>query len=787
MNRHLPLRQRIAIGVVLFSLCACAALGADPSPGERVAELEAALHGGDWRPLDFRSPIFSEVFGAALENQSRDEIIRRVAAQFSLPAASAELATDAVVREAVVRQRSIRDRRPFEPSDSAAITADLLEAARRAPDSLLLLQYLIRYIDRREETSDVRQLAETIAGIVRTGKEPGRTSLELMATTSSTDYVCPLTEVVRERSPSDPVLLRVLTRSVWNHALRAALLEGAALTTGGKDEAGLAEARLESLLRIGLAAEAIAMFEALPTEVRALVLDGSEQPVAYPNAGIPQSVPLQDLRLDLAAAFFLGGQSSRAGELRDSWLRSPHCRHGQPTCEAQSALLGELLRPAAADTFGAVAAALNREAGYPALWARVLAALCLRGNLRPGASRFLQTAADLLRVERITGDKLSCIAAWYSEPKARLDRAIDALVASLDADAGRLAERSRPPARAVLRSISGLESPAFRDRPLPPGFAPIELSDKESYERLKELRAIHRIPAEWNLHRVESVGDTRYAIVSRREGAPQGGLWVARSKAGAPWSQPLYLRIRGSSPYSVRPASSLPLVSEDGSQLQIEVDSWEHREPPSMILRKPPVQHSGLYLEIPFSAIEKDTDGDGLTDLLEDALGLDPLNSDTDGDGIGDAEDPIPNLAWTPRPSEESRVVAAVIEKWMGWNSMGRVNASGIIGRSRREPEPDDPLPGAEVLYRRVHVVVGDPSLFSPMSPSVRLIVVPESEAKPGKPPYLQGAFRINWVLMNKEGTKALVDWSADWQWGTFEVEKKGDRWSATLTRHAMS
>jgi len=45
---------------------------------------------------------------------------------------------------------------------------------------------------------------------------------------------------------------------------------------------------------------------------------------------------------------------------------------------------------------------------------------------------------------------------------------------------------------------------------------------------------------------------------------------------------------------------------------------------------------------IPVDDLEKDSDGDNLTDILEKRLGTDPHNSDTDSDGIRDHEDGAP-------------------------------------------------------------------------------------------------------------------------------------------------
>src|SRR5207248_8573014 len=60
-------------------------------------------------------------------------------------------------------------------------------------------------------------------------------------------------------------------------------------------------------------------------------------------------------------------------------------------------------------------------------------------------------------------------------------------------------------------------------------------------------------------------------------------------------------------------------------------------------------------------AIRQDTDGDGLTDIVEARLGTNPRKPDSDGDGLSDLVDPCPNAA--PRPlSDAERIVAACIE-----------------------------------------------------------------------------------------------------------------------------
>lgn len=54
----------------------------------------------------------------------------------------------------------------------------------------------------------------------------------------------------------------------------------------------------------------------------------------------------------------------------------------------------------------------------------------------------------------------------------------------------------------------------------------------------------------------------------------------------------------------------------------------------------------------------RDSDDDGLTDIEEQRLGLDPHNPDTDGDGIKDGDDICPNLSQkTTAVDEDSELI----------------------------------------------------------------------------------------------------------------------------------
>lgn len=133
----------------------------------------------------------------------------------------------------------------------------------------------------------------------------------------------------------------------------------------------------------------------------------------------------------------------------------------------------------------------------------------------------------------------------------------------------------------------------------------------------------------WGLGFSEALGDL-------------GDLWIVQ-KVNGKWVNPTYTgmsiskRITGSVGVLIKRRKMGGLTAE-----QLLQSDW-----PSIIAKE--------------KDIEKDSDHDGLTDLVEKQLGTDPTKKDTDGDGDADDVDPWPNAPFR-NLSDEEQIVAAVFQ-----------------------------------------------------------------------------------------------------------------------------
>ena len=136
--------------------------------------------------------------------------------------------------------------------------------------------------------------------------------------------------------------------------------------------------------------------------------------------------------------------------------------------------------------------------------------------------------------------------------------------------------------------------------------------------------------------------DSKY--VETFAGEPE--LWVAYSDDnGKTWSH-YYTGIGQKQPLFVKWYSSYPLINEQGD---LQIEACLLRQMSSFILPfgAPSYQlvKDGLLLTLDLRTLRKDSDGDGLTDIVESKFRTDTNNDDTDDDGIPDNLDMNPRFA----------------------------------------------------------------------------------------------------------------------------------------------
>ena len=223
-----------------------------------------------------------------------------------------------------------------------------------------------------------------------------------------------------------------------------------------------------------------------------------------------------------------------------------------------------------------------------------------------------------------------------------------------------------------------------------------------------------------------------FGFENRYFGEP--GIWVAYSDDnGETWSY-YYTGIVQKQPLFVKWYSSYPLINEKGD-LQIEacllrqMSPFTHPGPgPSYQLVK-----DGLLLTLDLETLRKDSDGDGLTDIVEAKFRTDPNNADTDGDGVLDNLDMNPRFAM--QRTEKTSAFEAIINneeicRW--WDEEDCEVPFAKMPESHYVDEKT-----ATVL-----IVTDDPSLQSIQPKSCRVIILTTEEYE-NEPRYFKNDLNV--------------------------------------------
>jgi hypothetical protein len=445
-----------------------------------------------------------------------------------------------------------------------------------------------------------------------------------------------------------------------------------------------AERQLSTLALLGFADLVIAGFQVLPAEVQERIAN-------------PAAVTYQDLRLDIAAAALALGKPEIARRMSGAIASQPY--HGRDHHSGARLLLAAALSNEKDELFDVIIgmftngisgrtagvsaqlyAAMLEQHGYPTLAAQVTRDALHRFSYKPDIPPEL---------------------APYAQP----------LIARFEAMAA--ARRGDSPNKllAALRIIPFTERPLPKFSGAPRKTVPVE-------------RPLYMDPV-----RIERIGNEVVAITTASTVDPAnetGGYWIHRSRDGGTTWAAHYTGLRRSLPYVIASTSQLPLF--DSARLRIEATR----------------EDKSVYLDIPWSELTRDSDNDGLTDLLEERLVTDPRDADTDDDGMRDAEDTLPQVTFRAGLGVENEILATVFEKFAP----------------------------------RSTFFVGDHSTFAPLTMPKRSIVLTRDEyyaynKKFGK---IDPMF-IPHLVLDHAGKRAIVEVAQNMHGETYLVTKTEDGW----------
>jgi tetratricopeptide (TPR) repeat protein len=274
--------------------------------------------------------------------------------------------------------------------------------------------------------------------------------------------------------------------------------------------------------------------------------------------------------------------------------------------------------------------------------------------------------------------------------------------------------------------------------------------------------------AEWNVVRVDRDGSE---VVALSFGYRSERSWSypfvtyrlhVSHDGGSGFELPLFLGV--GAPLTARPLSRVPLLS--GDTVQVEARALRPGRAP-------------VLLTFELAELTRDSDGDGLTDVLESRWLLDAHRADTDGDTVSDGMDLSPRLPPTSRRPELNPFIdwllsdAAVAALETAPESAEDARPSGRSGLSsaptpRRSAEP--PLLQEQVflvmlqpvpLFRHLLWPPDAPPLPPSTGPRVLALSDAEVEAETKPEPYPemnrdQGLTRLK-IVFDRDGSRALV------------------------------
>lgn len=782
-------RHRFLTGVMLLAISSSPTWAIPDSDWAFFRAESYSKHSGTMEKTDWESSLYR----ALDAGPDSDAIIGAFAADIGVPTNQAELFAEALILSVRFREgcgnASCDDR--LGSSDWETIG----RAARMDPTGRLLISV--------GENVGGRGANDAIGILRLTRLHPGR--LEVLAHLHRYNEDAPYLTALIMAAPADPRTVEAIAwaaddldndpdvASGWlDAALEWGLQE---LESGGaplEDRAAYAQAILLRRLDTARVDQALALWAALEPDMRErLPVEGRPCVSEYGDGRYAclARVAYDRFGDEMAAALWSAGRRSEAEALMQRVtlrLVSPTYRTG---VQRHAAILDAMLaaRPPE-DLFDLYVDGdpALRGSGVHGRHFSLGSAGWMGADYGP-ASRSLIVARARRAGYEAVAESMEHRAPYYRPEIADGDRAVMAqiadafpagvralqpsIAASLEAAWTAASSPPEPPAARSRRDSPAAPPAGWKEQPLPAGVAtwpldrrpdslpdglalPVALDAVVRYARIGDEHAILYLSSDFDLP-----GET-----------PAYGIWLARTDQGR-WSPPLYLGLQNYFPYVAAPDSALPLIAD--GQLQIEV---RVREIAPRSVSFPPVglsvarREDGVFISAPLALIERDADADGLTDIAERRLGLNPDRADTDGDGMIDGSDPLPLTRFEPSTPATVTAFARAIVSHLA-DGAGPGNMIEPVPEGATAEERVDAVIGSPA-HRPLDTVImqGDPALFAGLSPDFRLMVYDEGEldrltegATPFYPPKMT-------IYSSLDGLSHYVVWSARWVGGSFTV-----------------
>ncbi len=374
--------------------------------------------------------------------------------------------------------------------------------------------------------------------------------------------------------------------------------------------------------------------------------------------------------------------------------------------------------------------------------------------------------------------------AWALKDRAR--------AAPRDEDPALAARRgeARQRAQARLRSLPMRGAPEVADAgPVRSVNAPSVFVERKTAWKGSAVRVapseVQGLPEGFYPVRAEKTGRRTVVLATSRRVDPAGevsmaGLWLLLSTRAPGGWETLYLGLREHHPFRAQTLSAVPLLEGDVVRLDVDeapLDEQTVTFPPMRTRTR--VVRTHVVLETSLAALRRDTDGDGVPDLLEARLLLDPTKKDTDGDGLSDRDDPTPRLDDRLPVTPRAEVLNAFLELMAGEEA----RPAALVVVPAGAPAKRAVSTGVFVrgVLDDVQYLVGTPGELAGLRPLRCLITLSPAEYAAA-----QAAFGLFFpmsleVHVSPDGQRAWIDWSEDWRGGSVSgVRDAQGRWVLT-------